>query len=415
MNSASIIIAGAGLGGLALAQGLRRAGFAVTVYERDTGPDARPQGYRISLNGAGNAALAALLPPDRFAALADAEVARLGADFTFADASGRRLLRFTGDAGARTVARAALRRHLAAGLDVVWGRRLVDLADDGAGVQVRFADGGTARADLLVGCDGVGSDVRELLRGVAGSAVPTVAPAGVSSIGGCVDRTDAWDAMLPLNRTGGVQYFGPAGWALFTSFCEREDRSPTVLWGLSRSTEPGDDNWRRLVTTDEGRQALLREAVSAMRHPGWHPHLRRLVEETPADALMEPLVLRSSRIPARRTAPLWPSGRVTLLGDAAHAMPPQRGLGGNTAFLDARDLVDALVAAPDPATAMARYEPSMFARGRGAVEESEQMVRLFHLRHPLAVGARRAVLRAAGAGATLRRAARAWRAPVRTA
>src|SRR5439155_4363892 len=165
------------------------------------------------------------------------------------------------------------------------------------------ADGGTARADLLVGCDGAGSDVRTA---IPGEAVPTTVPLGIVSVGGHVDRTAGWDALLPLNRAGAVQYFGPRGLSLFVSFCEREDRTPTVLWALSRRGALGND-----------------DAVAAMAHPAWHPHLRRLVTDTAPGDIVEPLVLTTTRIPKRIAAPLWPSGRVTLLGDAAHAMPPQ--------------------------------------------------------------------------------------------
>src|SRR5437763_7788595 len=111
----SIIVIGGGLGGLALAQGLTRAGIPVTVYERDTGPDSREQGYRISLNAMGTAALRALLPPGRFAGLSTVDVAGVGGGFAFATAGMRPLLRMSGETGARTVRRAALRRDLAAG------------------------------------------------------------------------------------------------------------------------------------------------------------------------------------------------------------------------------------------------------------------------------------------------------------
>src|SRR3954463_60025 len=111
-----IAIVGAGIGGLALAHGLIAAGHRVVVFERDGDPDSREQGYRISLNGMGVAALRALLPESRFSALSDVSVAGVGEEFAFATPSMRPLLRLRADDGARTVRRAALRRHLSQGV-----------------------------------------------------------------------------------------------------------------------------------------------------------------------------------------------------------------------------------------------------------------------------------------------------------
>src|SRR4051794_36672400 len=61
-DRARILIAGAGIGGLALAQSLRHGGLDVAVYERDPTPKTRNQGYRIHIDPNGNAALRACLP-----------------------------------------------------------------------------------------------------------------------------------------------------------------------------------------------------------------------------------------------------------------------------------------------------------------------------------------------------------------
>jgi 2-polyprenyl-6-methoxyphenol hydroxylase-like FAD-dependent oxidoreductase len=230
-NEPHTAIVGAGLGGLALAQGLATVGRRVTVFERDTGPDSREQGYRISLNGLGVAALRALLPDERFAALSDVDVSGVGESFTFATAGMRALLTFQRDAGARTVRR---------GIRVRWGSHVVGVEERSSGVVLRLADGETVATDLVVGADGAGSSVREALRST-GAPVPEIVDLGIVSIGGHVDRAGGWDERLQLNRAGAVQYFGPAGWSLFVSFCEREDRTPTVLCALSRRGSVPDD------------------------------------------------------------------------------------------------------------------------------------------------------------------------------
>ena len=79
------MIIGAGLGGLALAQGLVKAGFQVTVFERDESPASRSQGYRISIRSLGMKALAALLTSEQMNRLSSAKVADVGDGFTCAN------------------------------------------------------------------------------------------------------------------------------------------------------------------------------------------------------------------------------------------------------------------------------------------------------------------------------------------
>jgi 2-polyprenyl-6-methoxyphenol hydroxylase-like FAD-dependent oxidoreductase len=388
-NEPLIAIVGAGLGGLALAQGLTNTGRRVTVFERDAGPDSREQGYRISLNGLGVTALRALLPDERFATLSEVDVSGVGEAFTFATAGMRALLTFQGDAGARTVRRAALRRHLCQGIPVRWGSHVVGIEERPSEVVLRLADGQTVAADLVVGADGATSSVREALR-CAGAPVPEMVDLGIASIGGHVDRDGGWDERLPLNRTGAVQYFGAAGWSLFVSFCEREDRTPTVLWALSR---------RGSLPDDPGSVA-----VEAMAHTGWHPALRGLVAGTAAEDLITPIAMRTSRLPkGSPRLPMSRHGRVTLLGDAAHLMPPQRGLGGNSALEDARVLAGALATRPSTSDAVAAYEREMRTRTRRAVEESEESAQMFHFRNPVAVAVRSAALRGANLAQRVRR------------
>jgi salicylate hydroxylase len=61
-----VLIIGGGLGGLCLAQGLKKANISVAVYERDRTPDDRLQGYRIHIEAQGNRALHTCLPPHLF-------------------------------------------------------------------------------------------------------------------------------------------------------------------------------------------------------------------------------------------------------------------------------------------------------------------------------------------------------------
>ncbi len=80
-----ILIIGAGLGGLALAQGLAKAGLDAAVFERDESPASRPQGYRISIRSLGMNALIALLTPEKMRLLASARISDVGDGFTCAN------------------------------------------------------------------------------------------------------------------------------------------------------------------------------------------------------------------------------------------------------------------------------------------------------------------------------------------
>jgi monoamine oxidase len=90
----SVAIAGAGLSGLCLAQALLRAGFDVQVYERDPSPDARCQGYRITVDEHGTGALQRCLPSHLFE-LFCATVGDPGGYFRFLNRSSTTILRTT--------------------------------------------------------------------------------------------------------------------------------------------------------------------------------------------------------------------------------------------------------------------------------------------------------------------------------
>jgi 2-polyprenyl-6-methoxyphenol hydroxylase-like FAD-dependent oxidoreductase len=338
-----IHIVGAGLGGLALAQGLAQRGLKHRVYERDPDARGRSQGYRISLSELGLVALQALLPPQRYARLLELECRNVGRGFAFASAPERALIRIR--AQARIMCRPLLRDLLLEDVPVAWNtpiRTLDDLPGSG----------------LVVVADGAKSNLRAALA-ESGSTTPELIDTGVRTIGGLVPRSPEWDVRIPLNQQGAVQYFGPRGQALFVSFCERDDRSAWILWALSQhGAFPEPD-------------------------PGWHPTLRALMES--GHRVPERLAIRSMRL-ARLAGRFHPCA--TLLGDAAHAMPPQRGLGGNHAIEDARMLVDNL-------GDIERYERDVYRRGREAIASSEEALRLLHFRHPAARALRRLALRAA--------------------
>src|SRR4051794_1654303 len=166
----SVMIIGGGIGGLALAHGLRRAGIRCDVYERTLRRDDWLQGYRIHISPAGAAALRSCLPPARWEAFLAGVPAGDGG-FGFLTDRCTSLLELPADeintpsARHYGVSRIKLREVLLDGLDDVvhHGREFTRYEIAGDAVSAHFADGSTATADVLIGADGANSRVRAQL------------------------------------------------------------------------------------------------------------------------------------------------------------------------------------------------------------------------------------------------------------
>ncbi|MBS0585204.1 MAG: FAD-dependent monooxygenase [Verrucomicrobia bacterium] len=379
-----ILIIGAGLGGLALAQGLAKAGFNATVFERDESHSSRPQGYRISIRSLGMQALSELLTPEKISRLSKAKVADVGDGFTCANEKMEPFFSVPqGQDAAVQFLRTELRSLLQEGVDIKWNKRLSMFEDNGGQVIAHFEDGSHAIGDLLVGCDGGGSSVRELLPLVYGNSlgsIPKVVDSNRVILGGQIDRTPEWDMLLPLNRGGLVRFLGPNSRYMGVCFSERADRSPTVFWVLSEERKDRNAPWYQFDQGLECRMRILAHCQQLMANEPWHENLKKLVCETPAEAIMAPWFLRTTQFSDLGRFPMAPTGKTTLLGDSAHAMFPDKGLGGNNVLEDARLLSALLASTPNPIEwpgLIEQYERDMFARARAAVQESENAADYF--------------------------------------
>lgn len=364
-----VVVVGGGLGGLCLAHGLRKAGVEVAVYERDPSPTARRDRYRLHIDPAGARSLHACLPASGWQQFL-AAVGRAGGGFGFLDERLRELLvvedalMYPGqhDPAQRAypVERRALRAVLLADLaDVVrFGRRFTEYTPrSGGGVVARFADGGQVEADVLVGADGAGSQVRAQLL-PQGRPVDT----GAIGIGLKLPLTEESRAWLPVRVQRGENLVMTGGsYFLFTSAFEPAAGDGYLLCAIvaRRTACPPD--------LDALSGAQLQQAAGDLVGPA-HPLLRRLVAE--ADPASAGLFVFAALPPP---AP-WPSGPVTVLGDAIHLMPPTGGIGANTALRDAHLLACRLAAAAagriGVPEAIAGYEEEMRDYGRAAVRSA---------------------------------------------
>ncbi len=357
-----VIVIGAGLGGLALAHCLLRAGIDVDVYERDAAVEARFQGYRIGLLDRGVDDLRHCVP-ERLHPLLHA----ISGDVTGMGRVVDDQLVELGAAPPRDEGllfdRHVLRQLLLAGLSerVHFGRHFQSYADrpDGT-VRAAFADGTSAIADVLVGADGMGSTVRRQLLpdiritelGVHGAIGRTVLTEHFA------DLVPGWTTMV---LSGDLRLF--IGKMLFRR--PPDEAAAELAPDVHLPATPSYLRWVMLLPDGDpdslppgaARDDALRAVLDIMR--GWHPRLRALIEESDRD---------NSGVGPLRIGPRvepWATGRVTLLGDAAHPMPPG-GLGANLAFRDARLLADTLAGPGD----LADYERLMCDYAGKAREEA---------------------------------------------
>jgi FAD-dependent urate hydroxylase len=313
-----VLIAGGGVGGLALARGLARSGHHVRVLEQ--APTLRTGGAAVTIFSNGAAALAGLgAPLGGFGGRLDSLRFDTADGPTMVTADLTVLARSTGFP-VTSVPRNRLIEHLAQGVPVECSREIVEVEVRPDGVIAVDATGQRHEADVVVGADGHRSAVRR--------AVLDPAPAAEN-------EWTTWQGLtrvLPELAGGftGVCVVGPAG-----------------LVGLLPSGDGLVMWWFDVRGPLEGSPV----AALAERFAGYGPLVSGLLDKI-RDEDLESFRHVTHRIPDR-----WGDGGTTLLGDAAHAFPPTQAQGANQALEDAWLLSHALRAdPPDLAGALRRYE-----------------------------------------------------------
>jgi 2-polyprenyl-6-methoxyphenol hydroxylase-like FAD-dependent oxidoreductase len=362
-----VLIAGGGLSGLCLAQGLRKAGHTVAVFERD--PDHhRRTGYMLHMNAFGGAGLQACLPDDLYELYLETSretpVRResIVLDSRLNELSSQPHLGPPNE-GPRPhtgVHRRTLRQILLAGLDdaVQLGRPAVGYAERGDRVVLHLADGGTAEGDVLVGADGIRSAIRAQRLPDAKVIEASVDGIGVFGRSLLVDEvpsqlqqgviivTDLRGNRLLLGSFRPRRAIAEAG---AEAGVELEPVDPYIM--VSCSLMPGTVVPPAREWTDET-APMLRDSMFQV-VADWHPALRGIVDRIELESMFS--------IPFGRLDPAdpWQPSRVTLIGDAAHAMLPTLGMGANLSLRDAGALCSRLVAGGDVVAAIGAYESEM--------------------------------------------------------
>lgn len=380
-----VIVIGAGIGGLTLAQGLRGVGVDVSVHDRDGAPS-DTSGYRLHLGALAREALARRLPPPLMqAVLASSAGGESFRRFTFNDHRLRVLLSRAQEEGERVmIGRVPLRELLCHGLDgaVRFGAEFTGYrVDDDGSVTATFADGSTDTGDLLVGADGVGSRV---VRRLAGADADH--PTGIEALAGRVPLDDRARALVPASLwTGPALAIGPGGVGAFLTLHDpvtstivdprnctaipARTEAPYLLWAPGL---PAD----RFPARPGGRDGpgLVELGLDLFR--GWDPAFRELVARTDPSTVGH---FRFHAVDPDADPTPWPAGPVTALGDAVHAMPPTGGRGASTAIRDAdvltRHLLEAVAGRTTLPLAVHGFEEEMATYAPDAVRESLRPMR----------------------------------------
>jgi len=372
-----VLIAGGGLSGLALAQGLIKDGHTCEVFERDA-DDTRRIGYYLHMNADGGEALRRCLPDDLFELYA--QTSRRTYDRRESVVLDDQLRELSsqphlgppneGDRPHTGVHRRTLRAILRARLGDSFhpGKAAESYQETPDQVTVTLADGSTAEGDVLVGADGIRSAVRR--HKLPGT---TVIDAGVRGLGvfGRTPLTPELAAQLPPHLFEGVIIAADRnGSRLLIAVYRPRQQAPEAAKAIapdvtlepvgdyvmiSCSVPPGTEIPPAAQWTDRT-PAMLRDAMLAA-VAGWHPAAQALVQNVDLASIF---VIPFGFL---EPAPPWEPSRVTLIGDAAHAMLPTLGLGANLALRDAASLLDQLSAAAhgdkDLISAIEAYEQGM--------------------------------------------------------
>ena len=345
-----ILISGAGLCSLLLAQSLLRSSIPFLMFERDKSFSFRGQGYRLRLSSEGLDAIEEVLGPEGFQKFWDACGKTGGSGFAALDAitgstitaeapkDDQRNTNIDGTTkmvtetlGSRDgkivgISRGDMRKLFATGCEesIHWSHHVTGYELTPSGVRAIFADGSKSiEGEMLIGGEGIKSSVAKQLsggklkvfdtgaRGIHGQA-PTTAFRGLGE--------GVWRIIDNSNPSGKV--------FMITNVRSGDMDDPNLQFGWTMGAEPGVFNAPNNDYTTVGTPAAdMAKKLTA----NWHPRIKPLFEEMAVSeaAFWKITCSTPTGVPEWQNEP-----RVTVIGDAAHSMTPAGGIGANTAVRD---------------------------------------------------------------------------------
>jgi salicylate hydroxylase len=369
MKPYRILIAGAGIGGLTAASCLMKAGHRVEIYEQAPALAEIGAGIQVSANAMHVLRDLGLEPAIRAIGVSPgAYVFRL-------HDTGEVIQRFSlseehermHGAPYTQLHRADLHELLASrarAFDpgvVHLNHRVTGFTENAEGVELRFADGTSARGDLLIGADGLKSVVRAQMFGASPATYTGDA---------------AWRAVVPTEKLppGLLEevmsvFMGPDGHVVCYYL-----RGGTLVnfVGIVETDEVSEESWTVKLPWDELKA----------QYRGWHPILQTIIDTADKDQCYRWSLF--NRPPIRE----WSTGRATLLGDSAHPTLPYLAQGAAMAIEDGAVLTRALGMTDSIPEALRIYQRNRVDRTAKIVLQSSANRELFHLRSEAEIRAR---------------------------
>ncbi|KAH8790004.1 hypothetical protein F5882DRAFT_324699, partial [Hyaloscypha sp. PMI_1271] len=373
MSSPHILIIGGGIGGLALAQGLKNHSIPFTLFERDPSPSTRAQGYRIRIAGIGAQGLHSCLDDELWSLYQRtcAESKGMGVKMNAIDGGKVPIFGPGGPGGpggpkgpgGPLADRTTLRALLLLGIEgnVKFGKTIARYEVIENEVTAFFSDGTSENGTLLVGAEGVTSVVRKQL-------LPHHRYVDTGSrvlYGKTLITPELEERFAPEAMQGGITviqdsapltlFLEPTRFANDTSIESQGRITKTedyVYWVLGGSADNMGLSDSKFHSLNDKEAADLTMKLTEK----WLPSFRCLLElQTTSQCAPLPL------ISAKPKRPEWkPSARVTLLGDAAHAMMPAGGSGAACALGDAALLLKLIVEEGVSEETMEKYIDGMW-------------------------------------------------------
>ena len=382
-NYPHLAIIGGGIGGVALAVACLHRGIPFTLYERDTNFDVRSQGYGLTLQQASKAIEGLGLFSLEEGVISTRHVVHTSEGKVIGEWGMRKWMqtntkkppRRTNVHIARQSLRLGLLEQLGGHNAVQWGHQLVDFKEcEDGGVDLNFQVDGemiSAKADLVVGADGIRSSVRRLLIGE--DSTPLRYLGCIVILGICpLAALEGLDSSLLDSAT--VFQTANGNERIYVMPYSKD----AVMWQLSFPMQEKEAK----ALSAQGPQALKEEAC---RRTQWHDPIPQILAAT--------LEAHVSGYPVYDRELLKPEllengGAVTLIGDAAHPMSPFKGQGANQALLDALALARRISRECRPLfqwrevgvreSVLTEFESEMIERSASKVKDSAAAAKFLH-------------------------------------